>query len=222
MLNNPDAPGKGWAYSAFEGNEESVRTARWRLVASGATPTYDLYDLETTPFELTDVSASQAAVLSDLIENKLHVQPARTGTTTFGQWQNAHFSPEELLDPAIAGFAANPDADAGANVFEYLGETHPRNAASTWMTSGEIEDLTARGLPGRWFTFRFRASSLIDDLRLLPQFSNDLINWSTSEPVYLRQRPVSSTLNEYVFRRSTPVMPASTRGFWRLQVMAQP
>jgi len=222
MLNNPDAPGKGWVYSAFEGNEESVRTARWRLVASGSTPAYDLYDLETTPFELTDVSASESAVLTELIDNKLHVQATRTGTTTFGEWRAMHFTPGEILDPSIAGFNADPDADANANQFEYLGNTNPRDPSATWMTSGAIEDLNARGLPGEWFTFRFRASILIDDLRPLPQFSRDLLMWSANEPVYLDKLALTPTLFEYIFRSAAPVSPAQPRGFWRLQVEPGP
>ena len=161
-------------------------------------------------------------MLSDLTENKLHVQPTRSGTTAFQQWRDANFSPEEALDPAISGFAANPDDDGLANIFEYLGGTSPREPSSAWLPSGELEDLTAAGLPGLWFTFRFRASPLIDDLRLLPQYSSDLINWSTSEPLYLRQRTLTPTLNEYVFRPPAPLAPANIRGFWRLQVIAQP
>jgi arylsulfatase A-like enzyme len=222
LLNNPDSPGKGWTYSAFEGNEESVRTSRWRLVASGSVPAYDLYDLETTPFELTDVSASEGAVLSDLANNKLHTQATRSGTTTFGAWQQSHFTPEEILDPGIAGFAANPDADHQANVFEYLGETAPRNPSSTWISSSEIADLTAFGLQGQWLTFRFRASSAIDDLRLLPQFSTDLVTWSAFDPVYLDKLILSPTLNEYLFRPSIPISPTLSRGFWRLKVVLQP
>ncbi len=163
--------------------------------------------MQAAPYELTDVAASQSAIETDIVNNQLHVQSTRTGTQTFGDWQASHFTPGEVLDPAVAGLAANPYAHGLANGFDYLGETDPRNPPESWTPSTAIEDLTPRGLPGEWLTFRFRASSLIDDLRLLPQYSSELVNWSAEEPVFLDQLLLTQSLREYVFRsppRSAP------------------
>jgi hypothetical protein len=218
LIHNPDAPGKPWVYSAFEGNEETVRTAQWRLVASGSTPVYDLYDLQATPFELNDVSAEQSAVVSELVENKLHVQPARLATLRFDTWKAAHFSAQEQGDPEVSGFTANPDQDASLNAFEYVAGSDPRDGFSGFAPAADIEDLTTAGLPGRWLTFRFRASSLVDDVQLLPEFSTDLAQWSAADAVYLRTLELTPTLNEYVFRPSVPLSAGLRAGFWRLKL----
>jgi hypothetical protein len=81
-------------------------------------------------------------------------------------------------------------------VAEFEAVVVPRDPSSTRKSSSEIADLTTFGLQGQWLTFRFRASSQIDDLRLLPQFSTDLVTWSGSDPVYLDKLALSPALNE--------------------------
>ena len=164
MLNNPDAPGKGWAYSRDMGNltQDSVRTDRWRLIRVDSA--YDLYDFQASPYEVNDVSALYPDVVSGLVATNLNVQSTRAGTTNFNSWKAAFFTPEENANPAISGLEADPDADGVQNLFECLGATDPKNPSAARHLVGEVRDLSPYGLPGSYFTARFTASALVDDL----------------------------------------------------------
>lgn len=221
MLNNPDAPGKGWAYSRDINtlNEDSVRTDRWRLMRVGAA--YDLYDFQASPYEVDDVSANFPAVVSDLANNKLPVQSTRIGTTNFNIWKAANFSAPDQTNSAISGLQADPDADGVANIFEFLGGTDPQNPAEGQRLLGEVRNLASFGLPDNYFTARFTASSLVDDVSFTLDGSTDLANWSASSLAFVTNTPLSNGRYEYLFRTTNSVASAAT-GFIRARAMQTP
>ncbi len=94
ILNNPDAPGKGWAYSRQVNtlNQDSVRTDRFRLIRVGNF--YDLYDFQASPFEVDDVSGTFTNEVNDIVTNKLNIQSMRIDTTNFISWRSAKFTGE--------------------------------------------------------------------------------------------------------------------------------
>lgn len=206
MLNNPDAPGKGWAYSRDINtlNQDSVRTDRWRLVRVGSA--YDLYDLQAAPFELNDVSAAFPDVVNDVATNKLPVQSTRVGTTTFSAWKALHFSPSEQ---AISGPEADPDADGVPNLSEYLSGTGPRNPADRVTMIGEVRD--------NYFTARVTASALLDDIAFCLDGSPDLAIWNGSAVTYVTNSPVGPGRYEYLFR-STNTVASRPQSFIRLRL----
>ena len=208
MLNNPDAPGKGWAYSRDINtlNQDTVRTDRWRLIRVNST--YDLYDLQAGPYELNDVSASFPDVVNDLATNQLNVQSTRTGTLTFASWKAAHFSTQEQTNLAISGLHADPDGDGVANIFECLSGTDPRNAAEKSSVIGSIQD--------HHLTARVTASALIDDLAFGVEGSGELANWSASAVSYVTNAPVGPGRYEYRFRGTNTVV-SHPQGFIRVR-----
>jgi arylsulfatase A-like enzyme len=221
LLNNPDAPGKGWAYSRDINtlSQDSVRTDRWRLVRVNSA--YDLYDFEVSPYEVNDVSATHPDVVNDLAGNKLNVQSVRTGTTTFNSWLSAHFTASERTNTAISGLTADPDSDGVANMLECLSATDPRNATDSQRLVGEMRDLSAYGLTNQYLTARFTASPFVDDIAFGLEGSDALDNWAPVSVAYLTNSVLSGGKIEYHFRSRSPAA-ESSQGFIRLRAEKTP
>lgn len=221
MLNNPDAPGKGWAYCRQINSltQDSVRTERWRLVRVGSE--YDLYDFQAAPYEVSDVSAAFPGIVNDLAANKLNVQSTRAGTTNFSGWKAAWFTPGEQADLAISGPQADPDADGAANILECLSNTNPRNPADPPRLMGELRDLAAYGLPGDHFTGRFTASSLVDDIAFSLHGSSALGSWRDDALVFVTNSPAGGGRYEYLFRMTNAIV-SGPQGFIRLTAEQTP
>ena len=205
ILNNPDAPGKGWAYSRQINtlNQDSVRTDRWRLIRVGSA--YDLYDFQASPYEVNDVSPIFTNEVNDIVTNKLNVQSMRTGTTNFNSWKSAHFSGAELSNTNISGLQADPDLDDVANIFECLGGTDPKNPAESARLKGEVQNLSSYGLPSNYFTARFTASSFVDDIAFSFDGSANLASWSESSVAFVTNSFLGNGTYEYLFRTTNTI-----------------
>lgn len=221
MLNNPDAPGKGWAYSRQINtlSQDSVRTDRWRLIRVNSA--YDLYDFEASPYEVDDVSARFPDVVNDIAGTKLNVQSMRAGTTSFNMWKSAHFSVEEQTNAAISGLQADPDSDGAPNIFECLGDTDPKDPTEAQHLIGEVRDLSTYGLMGDYFTARFTASSLVNDIAFCFEGSGDLGNWTSASLAFVTNSPLGAGLYEYLFR-TTNTIASDLQGFIRLTAQQTP
>jgi arylsulfatase A-like enzyme len=215
MLNNPDTPGKGWAYSRDIDSltQDSVRTDRWRLIRVNSS--YDLYDFQASPYEVDDVSGLFTNVVNDLVTNKLNIQSTRTGTASFNAWRTANFSAQELTNSAISAPQADPDGDGVLNLFECLSATNPKNPAAASPLIGEVRDLSGHGLPGNYFVTRFTASSLVDDISFGPESSASLSNWTATSVTFVTNAPLGNGLYEYMFRTGNAV-PAQAQAFVRM------
>jgi arylsulfatase A-like enzyme len=221
MLNNPDAPGKGWAYSRQIDtlNQDSVRTERWRLIRVGSE--YDLYDFAASPYEVNDVSALNPAVVTDLATNKLNVQSTRAGTTSFNTWKASYFTAQERTNTAISGPQADPDADGAQNIFECLGGTDPRSSSQSPRLIGDVRNLSPFGLTNDYFTAHFTASALVDDIAFCVEGSDSLGNWDASSMTFVTNMPAGAGLYEYLFR-STQLIGARPQGFVHLTAEQTP
>jgi len=221
MLNNPDAPGKGWAYSREIDslNQDTVRTDRWRLIRVSSS--YDLYDFQAYPYEVDDVSAANPAVVSDLVSNKLNVQATRAGTTNFAGWRAANFTSSEATNTAISGLQADPDGDGLANIFECLSATNPKTNSSANPLIGEVRDLSAYGLPTQVFTARFTASSLVDDLAFSVNSFSDVTGGVVQPMNFVTNSALGGGLYEYLFSE-TNSLSARPHGFVKLTAQQTP
>jgi arylsulfatase A-like enzyme len=221
ILNNPDAPGKGWAYSRDIDSltQDSVRTDRWRLIRVNSS--YDLYDFQASPYEVDDVSALFPSVVNDLVTTKLNVQSTRAGTTNYNSWKQANFSAQEQTNAAISSLQADPDGDGISNLFECLGATNPKNPVEGSRLIGEVKNLSAYGLASNFFTARFTALSLVDDISFSVEGSSELENWSPSAVSFVTNSPVGDGRYEYLFR-STNMVSLSDQGFIRLTAKLTP
>lgn len=220
MLNNPDAPGKGWAYSRDIDSltQDSVRTDRWRLIRVNSA--YDLYDFEAAPYETNDVSATHPDVVNDLVTTKLNVQSTRTGTTNFNNWKINNFTPSERTNAAISGPQADADADGAANIFEFLSGTDPKNANATPQLIGQVQNLVAYGLSDNYFTARLTVSALVDDVAFELDGSSELGNWTPSV-AFVTNTPLGSNQFEYLFR-ATNNFASANQSFIRLRAEQTP
>ncbi len=85
-------------------------------------------------------------------------------------WRGVHFTPEELLDEAVGGLAADPDRDGRTNLLEYALGSDPRVADSEPV--GEVQATASE-----WI-FSFRLVSELPDVDWFAESSVDLVNWS--------------------------------------------
>lgn len=98
-----------------------------------------------------------------------------TVTTTFAIWQQKHFSPQELSQPAISGDAADPDGDGLSNLLEYAFHLDPGQSSAA---SGPYSSMDAN-----YFSLIYTKAIAATDLTYTIEESSDLIIWSAVFPV---------------------------------------
>jgi hypothetical protein len=149
------------------------------------------------------------------------VQSTRAGTTNFNSWKGAFFTPAEQTNSAISGPGADPDADGISNLLECLSATNPRQAASGRRLIGEVRDLAPYGWPGQFFTARFTALALVDDIAFCPEGSSALGNWTPSALGLVTNASLGGGLHEYLYR-STNNLASEPLGFVRVSAEQTP
>ena len=113
-----------------------------------------------------------------------------TVTTVYGQWKASHFTPAELLNPAVSGDLADPDGDSLGNLLEYGFATDPKVANAAGLSfAGAV--VTQHGLPTTWIQniangvdyralFGRRKDYAVAGLTYTVKFSGDLVTWASS------------------------------------------
>ena len=190
-LRNPFVPGKSHAYGLF-GNQSTVRTPDWRLINSSGGN--DLYNLSSIRYETADVSATNPVVVADL-STKLTAQGTRPGTT-YASWAGGN---PQLSDPN-----GDADNDGSLNVLEYGTGTNPLDPASRPVGALTTEDLTGNGFSNREFVYSVFASTLPNDLAVLPSTSANLEDWSFAPLAFLDATDLGGGRSVFRYRLTTP------------------
>jgi alpha-tubulin suppressor-like RCC1 family protein len=125
---------------------------------------------------------------------------------SYASWQLAHFSSAELLDEAIAGPAADPDADRLNNLIEYALGTDPRSDSTSRAPS---VSLTAGG-----WTYTYTRPASRTDLTYVVERSSDLVNWNTNGVTHV----LVGTVDGIETWRATVPPGGSPNCFFRLRV----
>jgi len=105
---------------------------------------------------------------------------ANTGTvsiivqTTFAQWQQRFFTPQELGNPAISGDLADPDGDGLRNLLEYALQLDPK------LPSGKAVNTAVDGTA---LSLIYPRAIGATDVNYSLEQSFDLISWPTVTPV---------------------------------------
>jgi arylsulfatase A-like enzyme len=205
-LRNPFAPGKSHAYSRY-GSMTSVRTPGWRLINSAAGN--DLYDLSAVRYEIADISASHPAVVSDLAA-KLAEQGSRPGIT-YIDWTVGN---PQLSDPN-----GDADHDGSPNLLEYGSGTDPLDPASAPAGTLTTADLTGIGFSERELVFQMVASTLPNDITIVPATSSDLRQWSFAPLRFLDATDVGGGRSLFRYRLPPPRDPVR---FFRAGILPPP
>lgn len=101
---------------------------------------------------------------------------AFTVTETLGSWRNAHFTAEELANPAISGPEADPGGRGVPNALRYAFDTgmNPPNLARL-PAFGSRRD---SGTGETFLTLSFNRSAVAEDIVYVVEASGNLSTWS--------------------------------------------
>ena len=128
-------------------------------------------------------------------------------------WRAGRFNAAELFDSSISGEAADPDGDGLSNLVEYAFGREPQ--ASDAGPLSQIGTVEENGL--RYLTLTFIRARDAFDLTFQPQFSSDLVNWSTSGIQVGPPVDLGSGREQLTYRDALPFTPDASR-FGRVRI----
>ncbi len=103
---------------------------------------------------------------------------ARFTPGSFGAWQQTHFSPLEMIDPAVSGTSADPDRDSFGNLYEFGLALNPRSPSHG---DAGLPKLVATA-PAAW-DFQFRRNPAASELTYRIRSSTNLTDWTTRHTI---------------------------------------
>ncbi len=134
-------------------------------------------------------------------------------TRLYEAWLTARFNSAQLVDPAISGPSADPDADGIPNLLEYAFAREPLTADSPAALPAVVI-----GLDGRLTLTFFQAASR-PDLVFTSEWTSDLTGTWQSSATYLTEISRTATAGgEYVSVRAEATLTAAPAQFLRLRV----
>lgn len=166
-------------------------------------------------FDLADVLPSDTGTYSVAVRNDYGTAGAGALVTvapalSYANWAAAHFSAEELADPAFAGVLADPYGVGVANLSRYAFGLRPRG-----RVEAPTRVLTLDVAGARYLAVGFTRRPAADDLVYTVQSSEDLVEWSPVE-VLAADLPL-----EQIVRDTVPVGEALRR-FLRVSIDLAP
>jgi hypothetical protein len=143
-------------------------------------------------------------------------------------WLTSSFTPAQLADPFVSGWAADPDQNGLSNALEYLLSRDPLSQAAApvgWLLA-QKETPTGPDLPGLLLELPL---TLPDDVVLVAQHASALTGWLplaqkdgngawTAQNGGLITEGAAEAGRIRVLIRAPITLEASSSGFFRLQV----
>lgn len=206
MWRNPFAPGKNHAFSIYN-LMTTIRTPSWRLIDANGDK--DLYNMSTFRYEVAGFSASNPSVVSTLSAN-LSTQGTRPGTT-YTAWAAGN---SQLTDPN-----GDADKDGNSNLLEYGSGTYPLDPASRPVGTLAAENLSGMGFSDRELVYRVMASTLPNEIIIVPSTSFDLSEWSFAPLRFFDASDIGGGRRLFRYRVTTPHDPGR---FFRAGTLPQP
>jgi sugar lactone lactonase YvrE len=140
-----------------------------------------------------------------------------TGTLTlsiqnsYSGWKNLHFTPEELADPAISGYAAAPAGDGIANLLKYALNLDPWSPSFAGLPTPGITTVSGTD----YLSLTYTPAPLVDDITFLVEVSGDLNTWNSGPGFTL---PVDTENPSTVTVQDATPMSSAPRRFIRLKI----
>ncbi|TVR54152.1 MAG: hypothetical protein EA425_02450 [Puniceicoccaceae bacterium] len=133
----------------------------------------------------------------------------------YGVWAATYFSPEQLADPDISGFSADPDFDGWNNLQEYAfggNPLEPRTAAGPVLGTAALNGSTV-------LTLSFDRLTDAPDVLYIVEASTDLATWtslwsSQDHPVSAAESYVRTTVEDNV-----PIVDGGPARFLRVRLV---
>lgn len=144
--------------------------------------------------------AASATLSADASAASLWYEIETAGT--FQAWQSEHFTPADLLDPAVSGPLAVPAGDGVANLAKYAFGLPPKTPAP--------RDSLPRAFPlglgdETYLGFEYRSRAYAPDLACQIQRSTDLVAWSDASPDFIEISSTASDPRTLVLRGRQPL-----------------
>jgi hypothetical protein len=161
-------------------------------------------DNPVTTLEFIDIGTGNAA--ADVVIDTVSV--VTSSPPSFADWQTAHFTPDQLNNPQISGWGADPDQDGIANGLEFFFNTDPL-AGITISDANSLPRIAIElSGPSRFLTYSFHRLIGWGGNAAVVSVSDDLITWDDSgnqiEPVSIT--PSGDGVTEIVkVRLKTPI-----------------
>ena len=87
------------------------------------------------------------------------------------EWMATQFTPDQIADPAMSGFLANPDGDDFPNLFEYAFNLDPRSTDDPGLLIATANGDTA--------TVRYEWDRSKYDVYDTVEISSDMVTWTS-------------------------------------------
>jgi hypothetical protein len=143
---------------------------------------------------------------ADVIVDTVSVAPS--APSMFSNWQTSHFTMDQLNDPLISGWAADPDFDRVANGLEFFFNTNPLSGIPE-VESGSMPKPSIEQSNGSFYlTYSFRQLLNWSGNPPVVGVSNDLVTWDEtgSQIEQVSVTPTGDGVTEIVkVRLKTPI-----------------
>ncbi len=100
--------------------------------------------------------------------------------STFAEWQSQHFTPNQLNDPQVSGWFADPDQDHIANGLEYFCNTDPLPGITTQDSNNLPRAAIETIASNRFLTLTYHRRIGWSGNPEIVGVSNDLISWDNT------------------------------------------